>query len=334
MQIKETVTNKRSLAVMIAAFAAVYIIWGSTYLAIKYAIETLPTFLMVGVRFGIAGAVLYGWARLSGNYERPTRAQWKTSFIVGALLLGIGNGGVVFAEHYISSSLAALLIATTPFWIVLLGWVFMGSERPNYKVVLGLAVGLIGVALLIFGRNADGGAGTDGQVLGIIATLVATLAWAAGSLYGTRAPAAKSAAQAAGMQMLAGGAILLALGTILGEWSTFDPSTISAVSALALGYLVIFGAIVAFTAYAWLLKNASPAKVSTYAYVNPAIAVILGWAIAGETMTGQMLVGAAVIVVSVALITANKKAKTDSKGEAEVHTSPTAADRKPLSASA
>lgn len=308
MRVKEPIANKRSLAVTIAAFAAVYIIWGSTYLAIKYAIETLPTFLMAGVRFGIAGAALYGWTRLSGNYERPTRAQWKTSFVVGALLLGVGNGGVVLAEHYISSGLAALLIASTPFWIVLLGWMFMGSGRPNYEVVLGLAVGFIGVTLLIFGRNADDSVSASGQVLGVAATLVATLAWAAGSLYGIRAPAARSAAQAAGMQMLAGGAILLAMGTITGEWSSFDPSSVSAVSALALAYLIIFGAIVAFTAFSWLLKNVSPAKVSTYAYVNPAIAVVLGWAIAGESLTGQMLIGATIIVGSIALITGQKKA--------------------------
>jgi drug/metabolite transporter (DMT)-like permease len=337
-KIKATLTDKRSLAVMIAAFAAVYIIWGSTYLAIKYAIETLPTFLMAGVRFGVAGAVLYAWARLSPGYEKPKLTHWRTSLIVGTLLLGIGNGGVVLAEHYISSSLAALLIATTPFWIVLLGWVFMGNGRPNYKVVTGLAVGFIGVALLIFGQSADDGVSSNGQMFGIIATLVATLAWAAGSLYGTTAPAVRSSAQVAGMQMLAGGAVLLVVGTVTGEWSSFDPSAVSTVSALALGYLIVFGAIVAFTAYSWLLKNASPAKVSTYAYVNPAIAVVLGWAIAGESLTGLMLLGAAIIVVSVALITANKK-KTKSgdadKDEIELHSSHTPTPgRKPLSASA
>jgi drug/metabolite transporter (DMT)-like permease len=314
----KTNTVRPKLILLIAAFAAVYIIWGSTYLAIKYAIETLPTFLMAGVRFGVAGAILYGWARISGNYERPTRMQWRTSFIIGALLLGIGNGGVVFAEHYLSSSVTALLIATTPFWIVVLGWAFMGTGRPNYKMVTGLAVGFIGVILLILGRSSsDGGIGSNGQWIGIVAILAAQLAWAAGSLYGARASATKSAIQAAGMQMLAGGAILLGIGTLVGEWSSFDPSKVSATSSFALGYLILFGAIVAFTAYSWLLKNASPAKVSTYAYVNPAIAVVLGWLIAGETMTGQMLLGAAVVVVSVALVTVNKKEKTDDKAAVE-----------------
>ena len=332
---RSVLTDKRSLAILIAAFAAVYIIWGSTYLAIKYAIETLPTFLMAGFRFTVAGAILYAWARTSSGYEKPKLAHWKTSLIVGTLLLGIGNGGVVLAEHYISSSLAALLISTTPFFIVLLGWVFMGSGRPNYKVALGLVVGFVGVTLLIFGRESDAGTGSNGQSFGIIATLAATLAWAAGSLYATRGLAVRSSVQAAGMQMLAGGAVLLATGTVTGEWASFDPSSVSTTSALALGYLIVFGAIVAFTAYSWLLKNASPAAVSTYAYVNPAIAVLLGWAIAGETLTGLMLAGAAVVVVSVALITANKKAKAEKKKEAEVHSSLTpTADRKPISASA
>jgi drug/metabolite transporter (DMT)-like permease len=336
MQAKETLTNKRNLAVLIAAFAAVYLIWGSTYLAIKYAIETLPTFLMAGVRFGVAGAILYAWARFSGNYERPTGSQWRTSFIMGALLLGIGNGGVVLAEHYLSSSLAALLVATSPFWIVLLGWAFMGMGRPNLKVAAGLVVGFIGVTLLILGQS-DSGSGSSGQIFGIISMLAATLAWAIGSLYGVRAPTARSAVQAAGMQMLAGGLILLVTGTVAGEWSSFDPSAVSATSLFALGYLIVFGAIVAYTAYSWLLKNASPASVSTYAYVNPAIAVVLGWAIAGETMTQQMLLGAAVVVVSVALITANKKPKPHNEQEDpdEVHGSDTpAAGRKALSASA
>lgn len=328
-------TNKRSLVTLIAAFAAVYIIWGSTYLGIKYAIETLPTFLMAGARFTVAGIILLIWARLSGNYERPKLAHWRTSLIMGTLLLGFGNGGVVFGEHYVSSSLTALIVATTPFWIVLLGWVIMGNGRPNYKVLLGLAVGFVGVAALILGSPADGGSAANGQWIGIVSILGATLAWAVGSLYGTKAQAVSSAVQASGMQMLAGGAVLLTFGTIIGEWSGFDPTAVSARSVAALGYLIIFGAIVAFTAYSWLLRNAPPATVATYAYVNPAIAVLLGWAIAGETLTGQMLLGAAIIVISVALITANKKAKRVEEEKTEIHSSHTPTrGGKPLSASA
>jgi len=311
--------GKRNLLMMIAAFAAVYVIWGSTYLAIKYAIETIPTFLMAGVRFTIAGAILYGIARLSPGYEKPKFVHWRTSLIVGTLLLAIGNGGVVLAEHYISSSLAALLVATVPFWIVLLGWIFMGTGRPNIKVALGLLVGFIGVWLLISGQGAGGAtASGSSQLFGAGMIIVATLGWAIGSLYSTRAPSAKSAVLAAGMQMLTGGAVLLIIGTLAGEWSALDLAGVSLNSWLALGYLIIFGAIVAYTAYSWLLKNASPTAVTTYAYVNPAVAVFLGWAIAGESMTAQMLGGAVVIVGSVALITSQKKsAKTVEPTEIE-----------------
>ena len=178
--------GRRDLILLIAAFAAVYVIWGSTYLAIKYAIDTIPSFLMAGVRFMAAGAVLYVGARLSPNYEKPKAVHWRTAFIVGALLLGIGNGGVVIAEKYISSSLTALLVATTPFWMVLIGWIFMGSGRPNFKVTLGLLVGFIGVALLIVG-GGEAAAGTGGsQLFGIFLVIFATLGWAIGSLYGTR----------------------------------------------------------------------------------------------------------------------------------------------------
>jgi drug/metabolite transporter (DMT)-like permease len=299
--------DKASLVMLVAAFAAVYVIWGSTYLAIKYAIETIPTFLMAGFRFVTAGAILYGIARVSPGYEKPKLVHWRTALIVGTLLLVIGNGGVVMAEHYIPSSLAALLVATEPFWIVLFSWMFMGKGRPNLKVTAGLALGFIGVWLLISGRGAAVEGGSH-QMLGVGLVLLASLGWAAGSLYGTRAPAARSAVLASGMQVLAGGVILLTAGTVTGEWSKFHIAEVSRISWIAVSYLVVFGAIVAYTAYSWLLKNASPAAVMTYAYVNPAVAVVLGWVIAGESMTAQMLLGAGLIVGSVALITLQKKA--------------------------
>jgi drug/metabolite transporter (DMT)-like permease len=304
-----TSQEKSKLILLIAAFTAVYLIWGSTYLAIKYAIETIPSFLMAGMRFLTAGAVLYGIGRLSPGYERPKLIHWRTALIVGTLLLAMGNGGVVIAEHYIPSSLAALLIATEPFWIVVLGWMFMGKGRPNWKVATGLLLGFPGVWLLISGQ-ATGAEAAEGshQLFGAVLIIVASLAWAAGSLYGSSAPTSKSVILASGMQMLSGGAVTLIIGTVTGEWSRFDPAAVSGRSWLALAYLVVFGALIAYTAYSWLLKNASPTSVATYAYVNPAVAVVLGWAIAGESMTGQMLVGAAFIVGSVAMITMQKKA--------------------------
>lgn len=322
MSTVRTQDEKRRLIYLIAAFAAVYLIWGSTYLAIKYAIETMPTFLMAAVRFMVAGGILYTVARFSPGYEKPKAIHWRTSFIVGALLLGVGNGAVVMAEHYISSSMTALLIASNPFWMVTLGWLFMGRGKPNFKVALGLAVGFVGVAMLILGRPASEGTAGDLQWLGIILVVAATIGWAFGSLYGANAPTAKSNILAAGMQMLAGGSILLVVSLVTGEWQTFDYASVSGVSWAALAYLTFVGALVAYTAYSWLMQNASPSAVSTYAYVNPVVAVILGWAIAGEAMTFQMLIGAAVIVVSVMLVTANNKKKNELE-EPEAHDSVT-----------
>lgn len=320
MSTVRTQDEKRRLIYLIAAFAAVYLIWGSTYLAIKYAIETMPTFLMAGVRFMVAGGILYAIARVSPGYEKPKAIHWRTAFIVGALLLGVGNGAVVMAEHYISSSMTALLIASNPFWMVTLGWMFMGRGKPNYKVTLGLLIGFVGVAMLILGRPNASGEGGDLQLLGIFLVMLATIGWAFGSLYGAKAPTAKSNVLAAGMQMLAGGFILLVVSLVTGEWRTFDVAAVSAVSWMALAYLTFVGALVAYTAYSWLMQNASPSAVSTYAYVNPVVAVLLGWAIAGESMTAQMLIGAAVIVVSVMLVTANNKMKP-SDTETDVHRS-------------
>lgn len=307
---KTNYSSRRGLILLIAAFAAVYIFWGSTYLAIKYAIETLPPFLMAGARFVFAGAILYVWARFSKDYEKPKAEHWRTSLIVGTLLLLGGNGGVVFAEYYISSSLAALLVATEPFWIVLLGWLWLKGARPNLKVALGLVIGFLGVWLLISGQNTSGAGSTANSTMQIISTIAiigAALSWAVGSIYGLRAPVPKSALLTAGMQMLSGGAVLLLVSLISGEWSKFSIAQVSTNSWFGLIYLIIFGSLIGFTAYSWLLKNAPPAMVATYAYVNPVIAVLLGWLIAGESFTGQMLVGAGVIVGSVMLITSHNK---------------------------
>lgn len=338
MQDQATAKNtNRNWALLIAAFAAVYILWGSTYLAIKYAIETLPTFLMAGSRFLTAGAILFVIARFSKDYEKPTFAQWRTSFIVGTLLLVGGNGGVVLAEHYISSSLAALLVATEPFWIVLLSWLWLKKSRPNLKVAAGLMLGFVGVYLLIGGQLFSG-AGNSNQLLGAILVVLGALSWATGSIYGLRAPTAKSPILASGMQMLSGGAMLALIGTLTGEWTTLNLAAVSLNSWLGLAYLIIFGSLIAFTAYSWLLKNAQPAMVATYAYVNPVIAVFLGWLIAGESLTTQMLIGAGVIVGSVALITSQDSEKNEDLkeevDEIEIHDSKLPDNCRTLSASA
>lgn len=322
--------NKKNLIVLIAAFAAVYVFWGSTYLAIKYTIETLPPFLMAGARFAFAGSILFFWARFTKDYERPTLKHWKTAFIVGTFLLLGGNGGVVLASHYIPSSLTALLVATEPLWIVVLSWIWLGTGRPNWKVGLGLLIGFVGVYLLIAGKAGSAEADGYGQWIGIFAVIAGALSWAAGSIYGLKATTPKSSLLTAGMQMLAGSASLFVVGLLRGEHNTFDPAAVSSNSIFALFYLIVFGSLIGFTAYSWLLKNAQPAMVSTYAYVNPVIAVVLGWSIAGESMTSQMLIGAFVIVASVILITANKTGKTDSDDDGfELHHSQTPSCNRP-----
>ncbi|MGB7070113.1 MAG: EamA family transporter [Pyrinomonadaceae bacterium] len=328
--------NKRNLIFLITAFAAVYIFWGSTYLGIKYAIQTLPPFLMAGTRFAFAGSLLYLWSRFSKDYEKPTLAHWRTSFIVGTLLLLGGNGGVVLAQHYISSSMTALLVATEPLWIVVLSWQWLKSGRPNWKVALGLLIGFAGVSLLISGRgSSDASTGDTGQWIGVFAVIGGAISWAAGSIYGLRSSVPKSSAMTAGMQMLSGSVSLLIVGLVRDELSTFDPSAVSSSSVFAFVYLIIFGSLIGFTAYSWLLKNAQPSMVATYAYVNPVIAVLLGWTIAGESLTGQMIIGTFIVVVSVVLVTANKKVKVPEEGEIMINESISpAGSHNPLSASA
>ena len=316
-----TTPSGRRLLILFAAFAAVYVFWGSTYLAIKYAIETLPPLLMAGSRFLIAGTILFVYAMLRKDRERPTLKHWRTSFIVGTLLLLGGNGGVVYAERYLPSSFAALLIATEPLWIVILSWLWLGHGRPTRKVVIGLAVGFVGVWLLVSGGSAgDSAAVGGGQWIGIIAVILASLSWAAGSVYGLRGDVPKLSALAAGMQMIAGSVSLLTVGLLRGELADLHPSAVSSASLIGVGYLIVFGSLVGYTAYSWLLKNARPSVVATYAYVNPIVAVILGWLIAGEAMTPMMLIGAGVIVASVVLITSQRTSEPDEE-IVELHTS-------------
>lgn len=321
-EVRKTNQNvKRFSILFIGAFAAIYFFWGSTYLAIKYAIETLPPFLMAGSRFLIAGSILYVWARLSKDYEKPSFVHWRTSFIVGTLLLLGGNGGVVLAQHYIPSSLAALLVATEPFWIVLLSWIWLGGNRPNWKVGLGLLIGFVGVYLLIGGQGAGSAASGTEHIFGAFLVIGAAFCWALGSIYGVRATTPKSSLLTSGMQMLSGGLVLTVAGSIAGEWTKFSIADVSTNSWFALTYLIIFGSIISFTAYSYLLKVAPPSQVATYAYINPVVAVFLGWMIAGEFLTIQMLIGAGIIVGSVALITSNNNTKAVELEKPEIDTS-------------
>jgi drug/metabolite transporter (DMT)-like permease len=289
---------------VILAFAAIYIIWGSTYLAIRFAVETLPPFLMLAARFGVAGLLLYGWLRLRG-LPRPPRPEWIGSAVVGGLLLVGGTGAVAWAEQWIPSGLAALIVAIVPMWMVLLDWLRPGGRRPTARVVAGLVMGLAGVTLLV-GPIELGGGGRM-QYLGVAAVVAGTISWATGSVFGTsfRVPAVPR--MAAALQMTMGGALLLTVGTLRGEWSRVDPTAISMRSGLSLLYLIVFGSIIAFVAYVYLLRVTTPARVGSYAYVNPVVAVFLGWALANEPVTGRTLLAAAVIITGVVLIVSGRR---------------------------
>jgi len=290
---------------VLAAFAAIYLIWGSTYLGIRFAVETVPPFLLGGARFLVAGGILYAWLRFKG-VANPPGAHWRNALVVGGLLLGFGNGGVNWAEQKLASSLTALLIAITPLWFVLLDWLRPRGTRPGFQTLLGIVVGFAGVAMLV----GDGDALRQHTVdlSAIAALMLASISWASGSLYARYTPKPDSSFMAGAMQMLAGGALLLTVGLVSGEAARFDLAGISNRSAWALAYLTLVGSLVGFTAFSWLLKVSTPARIATYAYVNPVIAVFLGWALGGEKLTARILWAAVVIVLGVVIITTRKPA--------------------------
>ena len=287
---------------ILLAFLAVYTIWGSTYLAIRFAVATMPPFLMAGVRFLIAGAILYLWLRLRGA-ERPKLIHWRSALVIGGLLLLGGNGGVSWAEVHVPSGLAALLVAAVPLWMALFDWIRPGGVRPTGLTLLGLVIGFAGVALLASQAESSG---TGPQLIGILALLVATCCWALGSLYARSAPVPSMPLLGTGMEMLAGGAVLVLVAGITGEFGQVHLAAISLKSLLALVFLILFGSLIGYSSYVWLLRHVPAARVSTYAYVNPVVAVFLGWAFASEPITWVTLVSAAVIISSVALITVSR----------------------------
>ncbi|HUF70623.1 MAG TPA: drug/metabolite exporter YedA [Longimicrobiales bacterium] len=291
------------IRLVIAAFAAVYIVWGSTYLAIRFAIETLPPLLMAGVRFLVAGSFLYGWARWRGA-GKPRLEHWRAAAVIGALLLLGGNGAVTWAEQFIPSGIAALLIAVVPCWMVLIDWVRPGGPPPTAQIVAGLVLGLVGVAILIGPESLMGGDRIN--LTGAAVVLGGSMSWAAGSILSRHVKVPSRPLLATGIQMLCGGALLILAGLVSGEAAKIDASAISAKSVLALIYLILIGAIVGYSAYIWLLRVSTPARVSTYAYVNPVVAVLLGWLFAGETVSPRVIAAAAVIVAGVALITLSR----------------------------
>ena len=284
---------------IVLAFAAIYLVWGSTYLAIRFAVETLPPFLMLFARFFTAGILMYAWLRWRGE-PRPTAREWAGSAVIGGLLLLGGTGAVGWAEQWIPSGLAALIVAIVPVWMVLLDWIGPAKRRPTATIVAGLVLGLVGVTILVGPVELTG----DQRMLfiGSIVVVFGTISWATGSVFGVHLPHPRSPWMTAALQMTAGGLLLLVAGTALGEWARVDPGTMSARSLLALAYLIVFGSLIAFAAYVYLLRYQSPARVGSYAYVNPVVAVFLGWALADEPVTLRTAIAAAIILTGVVLI--------------------------------
>jgi drug/metabolite transporter (DMT)-like permease len=282
------------------AFAAVFVIWGSTYLAIRYAVQTIPPYFMVGTRFLVSGVILFLWARWRGA-PNPTQREWRDGGIVGLLLLCGGNGAVAWAEQRVPSGITALLVASVPLWIVIIDWLRPRGKKPHLIVAIGLVVGLAGVGVLAL----PGAMSANGEVeaAGAVMLLFGSISWAAGSIYSRHGARPQSAEMATALQMILGSVALLLVAGVAGEFAQFRPSAVSLPSFLGWAYLVTFGGLVGFTAYIYLLGATTPAKATTYAYVNPVVAVFLGWAIAGEPIVPRTILAATIILIGVAMIT-------------------------------
>ncbi|MGH7505430.1 MAG: EamA family transporter, partial [Longimicrobiales bacterium] len=277
---------------ILVAFATIYVVWGSTFLAIAYAVTSIPPLLMMGVRSLLAGGILYLWARLDG-VAAPARTSWRPAAVAGAFLFLGGHGLLAWAEQRVPSGLAALVIATGTLWMIGVEWVRRGGHRPSRAVLAGAGVGLGGVAILV------GSGGGIVPVAGAGALMLSSLLWAVGTLYARDCALPRSPRMATAMPLLAGGAMLVTASVATGEAAGFDPLAVDARAVLSLLYLVVFGSVAALTAYVWLLRVTSAVRVSTHNYVNPAVAVFLGWAVAGETVTSRVLLAAAIIIASI-----------------------------------
>ena len=280
---------------MLGAFIAIYVIWGSTYLAIRYAVETIPPLITAASRHLVAGSLLFGWAWMRGF--RPTTRQWVAALKIGALYFLVGHGLLHWAEQNVASGLAALLIATEPMIIALLA-VIAGQERLTSMLVAGMVLGLVGVGVLMGGS----GFGQQGEVLGILAVLASSVAWSVGVHFSRRVGLPSDTLAASAMTLLCGSALLWVASEVTGEFGHLAVAAVSLKSVLGLAYLAFFGTIIAFTAYTWLLSHISATVVSTHTYVNPIIAVLLGWALAGEPLNLRVVIATVVILGSIVLI--------------------------------
>ncbi len=293
------------------ALLALYIVWGSTYLGIKVAIETIPPFFHAGIRFLISGVILVIWQRSAG-VAMPTRKQWISTAIIGNLLLLGGNGLVSWAEQFIPSGIAALIIGSVPIFLVIGEAVRPGGVKPNWQAMLGILIGFTGIYILVGPSNTDG---TSLNIFGIIALLSACLLWASGSIYSKNADLPKSVLMSTGAQMLMGSIGLFIVSGLTGELNGWDVTAVSARSIYGVLYLIFIGSLIGFVAYGWLLQNAPISLVATYAYVNPIVAVLLGNWFGNEPLEPRIWLATAIIIGSVMFI--NSKSKPRVQKEAK-----------------
>jgi drug/metabolite transporter (DMT)-like permease len=301
--------TKRNKTRILIAFAAVYVLWGSTYLAIKYALTSFPPFIMGATRFFVAGIALYAFARWR-RQPAPNPTEWRNAAITGVLMLAFGNGAVIWSEQTVPTGIVAIIVATVPLWMVLLDWLRPRGVRPKRTMFVGLALGLIGIAVLV-------GVGASGHVplTGALVLMAGSISWAVGSILTRHTERPRSAFVYSALQMIAASAAFTIMAFTSGELRDFSADRLTMGSVIGWVYLVIFGSLIGYTAYIYLLANVSAAKAATYAYVNPVIAVLLGWAFAHEPVTARTLVAAAIILAGVAIITATQGSAAPTTGE-------------------
>lgn len=296
------------------ALITVYLVWGSTYLAIHYGVETIPPFILAGTRFLIAGIILLVWRRAAGD-TFPTFRQWRSAAVIGTLLLLGGNGVVSFAEERVPSGVTALMIGAVPLWMILIDAIRPGGTKPGWRTILGLLVGFSGIFLLVGPSGLIKG-NTSFDPVGMGALVLASFLWALGSVHSKTADMPASSLVASGAEMLCGSAALFIFAAFAGNWNQLSIPAISTSSWLGLGYLTVIGSLIGFVAYSWLLQNAPVSLVATYAYVNPVVAVFLGSLIAQEALTARTLMAAAIIIGSVIFINSARAPKVRNKVDA------------------
>ena len=304
-QPKPSSAHDRSHAIKLAlAFVAIYVIWGSTYLAIRYAVETIPPLVTAGIRHSIAGGIMLTWAWWRGF--RPTRQQWVAGFALGSLFFLIGHGTLHWAEQYVGSGLAALLIATEPMFILVLGWM-MGQQKISVLSALGLGLGVVGVAMLTGAELTVKGS----SLWGLLAVLLGSLSWSLGVVISPRLKLPSDALGRTALPTLCGAAMLLVAAGVTGEFQHTHWASITLRSIFGLGYLITFGSVVAFTAYTWLLQRVPPALVATHTYANPVVAVILGWLLAHEHLSLRVVLASVAILGAIVLIRRGERAAVE-----------------------